>query len=370
MSHADEQWKRAMTAEQQRLDILRLATLIALVGVLVFLGAISIVNRVGFEEPTDGVTWARRGDSLVAVGVAADGPGARAGLLQGDRLARIGGITVQSPAPDLVDEELWARGIGARLEYDVERGSATVSALLAVGGRPVGYRSYLYLCFVGVAFLIAGLFALLREREGSAGRRFFWLALAFYAVLVLSPTAESDSFFRAIFWVDDTARMALPGLFLYFALTFPQPKSTYLRHRTGWLLGAFGPGLLLWLIDATLLIGDTDIPLLKATKTSILQFNSNLGLVYFAAALGAGVLLLAHSYKVTTSPIERKRLKWLVGGSALGVVPFIVIYVPLFLLGITRAALIDLAVLPFLFVPLSFGYAAVCFRLWDVELIL
>ena len=46
-----------MTIQQQRIDILRLIGLVSLTGALVFLGVVSVVNRLHFEEPIDGVIW-------------------------------------------------------------------------------------------------------------------------------------------------------------------------------------------------------------------------------------------------------------------------------------------------------------------------
>jgi len=221
-----------MTTDQQRVEALRLVGSLTLAAVLVFLGAISIANRLALEEHTDGVTWDARDGVLVAGEVLPEGSGARAGVVPGDRVVRIGGSSATSGAvltPELVEALLWERPVGTRLEYEVQRGAGTQTLLVRVAGEPVPARTYFYLCLVGTAFLVAGLFALLRQREGSAGHRFFWLAMAFYAVLVLYPTREGDPLFNAIFWADDIARNLLPGLFLYFALTFPQPKPQYQR---------------------------------------------------------------------------------------------------------------------------------------------
>jgi PAS domain S-box-containing protein len=362
-----------MTADQQRVEVVRLVGYLALAGVLVFLGAISIANRFAYEEHTDGVTWESRDGVLVAAAVQPEGSGARAGLVPGDRVVRVGGSSAISGSiltPEFVEAVLWERPVGTRLEYEVQRGSGTETLLVRVAGVPVPTRTYFYLVLVGTSFLVAGLFALLRQREGSAGHRFFWLAMAFYTVLVLTPTRPGDPLFSAIFWADDIARNLLPGLFLYFALTFPQPKPQYLKNRTAWLVGAFGPGVVLTFLNLTVTLADTSLPMSSTMRYAILRVVSNLGLFYIAGALGLGVLLLAHSYKEATSPLERKRLQWLIGGTAIGVFPFVVIYVPLFVFNITQSRLIDLAVLPLLLVPISFGYAAVSFRLWDVEVIL
>lgn len=362
-----------MTAKQQSLDTIKLVGILSLTGFLVFLGAISLVNQVNFQEPTDGVTWSARNGQIVATAVDSDGPGAQAGVQEGDRLVGIGGILgsedLAGLEPDDIADIHFGLGVNARLEYELEQAGVHTGALVTLAGRPVDSRPYFYLCLVGVAFLVAGLFALLRRQSSSNAQLFFWLALAFYTVLVISPTVEEAPFFDWTFWADEIARSVLPGLFLYFALTFPEPKPHFREHRTPWLLGSFGPGAVLLGTFVTLKYAPS-LGIDVATGYRALGLASNVELVYIASALGLGLLLVAHSYKVIESPIERKRLKWLIGGTTLGVLPFIAIYVPLFVLDITRSPLIDLAVLPLLLVPLAFGYAVVAFRLWDVEVIL
>ena len=367
-----------MTADQQRIDILRLIGLIVLTGALVFLGVVSFVNRLHFEEPTDGVVWVERDEALVADAVVPGGPGDRAGLQAGDRLVMIGDLPVEPVVPDFVPAALWLMIPGERVDYVVERDGAQIQAPIEVGSVEIPIYAYFYLCLVGAASLVAGVFVLMRRREaeaGSGGRltgiaaRFFWLAAAFYAVLVFYPTRPDDPFYAAIYWLDQLGRNALPGLFLYFALTFPRPKPNFEQRRAAWLLGIFAPGALLFFSYVVLIGGAEALRLTPAAFYPALDVLNNLDLIYIAVALGLGALLIAHSYKVTVTPIERRRLTWLIGGLAIGMFPFVALYVPLFVVGVTHP-LLDLTVLPFVLIPICFGYAAVGFRLWDVEVIL
>jgi len=368
----------------------RVIGLVALIGVLVFLGVVSVVNRLHFEVATDGVVWTLGDDAFIAEAVVAGGPGDRAGLESGDRLVEIvGAEPVRTDASDFVESVLWLLIPGDQINYVVERNGELIEASLILDVLPLDLRVYLYLCMVGAASLIAGVFVLMRRREAEAGSqgqlfgvaaRFFWLALAFYAFSVLSPTRPEDPFNGPILWIEQLARNALPGLFLYFALTFPRPKPHLEQNRTAWLLGIFGPGAALFLawVPVLVLAGAGNEGLLRraeglgltpAVFYSVVQLLNNIDLVYFAAALGLGLLFIAHSYRAAESPIERRRLTWLIGGTAIAFFPFIAIYVPLYVMGVTHP-LLELTVLPFVAIPICFGYAAVGFRLWDVEVIL
>ena len=357
-----------MSSEQRNDDSPRFLAHIVVAGVLLFLGVISVVNRLHWREPTDGVIWSQR-NGLRALEVEAGGPAARAGVRAGDRLVAIDGLRIEAPDPALVEELLWNRQTGDQLNYEIERQGESFNAAVIVGGETVNNRPYFYLCFVGLAFLMVGVFARMRQRE-PIGDRFFWLAITFYALLVMSPTGVTDPWFNSIYWLDQTARNALPGLFLYFSLTFPRTPTRLAERRTSTLMAVLAPGALLWLANGLLVVGAPLVHLTPDRRYRLLEIASRLELIYIAAALAIGMLVFAHRYKSTPASLERKRLKWLVGGTALGFLPFIAIYVPLFLLGSNSWPMLDLAVLPLVFVPLSFGYAAVGFRLWDVEIIL
>jgi len=366
-----------MTAQQQGKETLRVIGLVAVTGVLVFLGVVSVVNRLHFEVATDGVAWEIRDGGIYAEAVAGDGPGDEAGIEAGDQLLVLAGNGARADMPDFVDSVLWRLIPGDRINYVLARGGDPVETSVIVDQLDIDHRAYIYFCLVGAASLIAGVFVLMRRREadsaspgqvsGVAGR-FFWLALAFYAMAVVSFTRAEDPFSTPILWVDQLARNALPGLFLYFALTFPRPMATFKRNRALWTTAVFAPGVVLFFASALLFSGDA----LRLTPTSYypaVQFLTNFDLVYFVAAFGLGLVLIAHNYRATESPIERRRLTWLVGGIAVAFFPFIAIYVPLYVFGVSHP-LLELAVLPFIAIPVCFGYAAVGFRLWDVEVIL
>lgn len=357
-----------MSQPKPRFDTLQIAALIALTGVLVFLGVISFTNQLSWREPTDDVTWELRGGRVVAAEMAPQGAGARAGIRAGDELLSFDGQPPVDPA--VVEMLLFARDVGEIIEYQVDRAGTQMPVALVVGGNDVDNHTYFYLAFVGLAFLTVGVFALLRQPEAPA-RHSFALAVGFYLLLALSPTTRAaDPWNTVIFWLDQLARDIVPGLFVFFALTFPRPKKELEESRSAVLLAVFAPGVALLVVNVLSQYGGPWLAMGAIMADRLFNIGQRAELLYFAAALALGVLLLAHTFKTGTAPLERMRLKWLVGGLALGFLPFLAIYVPMELLEIDNAALTNVAVLPLMLVPLSFGYAAVGFRLWDVEVML
>lgn len=366
-----------MTVQQQRIDTLRLIGLVALTGILLFLGVVSVVNRLHFEEPIDGVVWDIRDGAILASEIESEGPADKAGILPGDRLLAISGLKILVDSPNYVDSVLWLLIPGDQATYLVDRDGSMIDFSVIIGGRSLDNAVFLYLCLVGGASLVAGVFVLMRRREAETGTgefsgvgvRFFWLAVAFYGVTVLYPTRDGDAFNRTIYWGDQLARNLLPGFFLYFTLTFPRPKPEFFERRNAWIVGIFGPGVLLFLSYVALVQAAGFWQMTRSSFYQTFDFLNNLDLIYLAAAVGVGLLLVAYKYRITEVPIERRRLTWVIGGLAIGMFPFIAVYVPLYVFGVTHP-LLTITVLPFVLIPTCFGYAAVGFRLWDVEIIL
>ncbi len=351
------------------MDTLQIAGLIALAGALLFLGVISFTNQLSWREPHDGIVWEQRGPDVVAVAVDRDGPGAEARIRVDDILLQVDG---QPPVtPEVVEVMLYARDIGERIYLQVDRAGRQLERELIVGGfQPNEIRPTFYLAFVGLAFLIAGVFAILRTPDATS-RRFLVLAIGFYALFALSPTTRTaDPWHGTIYWLDQIARDLVPALFLYFALTFPKPKPELEQTPRPILAAIFGPAVALLALNAFVQFGAHRVGIGQLGAERLFQAGVRLELIYFAAAIGLGILAFAHSIANTTNAQERLRLKWLVGGVSVGLLPLVTLYIPMRLLGLEYTPLVIVSVLPVFLVPLAFSYAAVGFRLWDVEVIL
>ena len=90
---------------------------------------------------------------------------------------------------------------------------------------------------------------------------------------------------------------------------------------------------------------------------------------YVAAFFMTATFVLWHTYQHARTPILRQQMKWVTRGTFLAVVPFTVFYVIPFLYGRGPTATMKISVLSLVFLPLTFGYAIVRYRLMDVDLI-
>ncbi len=67
---------------------------VLLLGLLVFYGGVSFLNRAGALHGEDGVLWTDGVSGVEALRVVPGGPGDRAGIQKGDRLLSVNGVLV------------------------------------------------------------------------------------------------------------------------------------------------------------------------------------------------------------------------------------------------------------------------------------
>ena len=94
------------------------------------------------------------------------------------------------------------------------------------------------------------------------------------------------------------------------------------------------------------------------------------GTGYDAAFYVLASILFLNSYLRANTPLQRQQLKWLWRGAFLAVVPFTLLYAIPFLFDIRMPSLLTkLAGLSLVFLPLTFAWAIVRYRLMDTDLI-
>ncbi len=183
-----------------------------------------------------------------------------------------------------------------------------------------------------------------------------------FALYSLKYTTKLDTLDWTVFWTNVVAEALQPALFLHFALSFPEERIKQLRRR--WLLPlVYAPGVALvglwvWAIETRLATG--------LLKHRLDQTATAYDAIFYVAA----ALLFLLSYSRATSPLLRQQLKWVTRGTLLAVLPFTFFYAIPYLLDLNPPRLLtDLAGLSLVFLPLTFSWAIVRYRLMDTDLI-
>jgi two-component system NtrC family sensor kinase len=107
----------------------------------------------------------------------------------------------------------------------------------------------------------------------------------------------------------------------------------------------------------------------EATKL-LLDRLYQIDTAYDAVFYVAAALLFLRSYSRATTPLLRQQLKWVTRGTLLAVLPFTFFYAVPYLLHLNPPQLLtNLAGLSLVFLPLTFAWAIVRYRLMDTDLI-
>ena len=340
-----------------RLQVALLA--LATVG-LVTLAVLNFRQESQNPQPYDGVWWVEAQGGLRATIVDPDGPGRLAGIEKGDLLTAVNEAPV-ARVSDL-EHELYRTGIYTKTNYQVTRDGEPVDTPVVVIPEPTDRSSYQGLRFIGLIYLAIGLYVLFRRWTAPRATHFYLFCLVSFALNALKYTGEWNFVDKAVFWSNIVAGALQPALFLHFALSFPEERFKGARRR--WLLPVlYAPGIALfglWITAFT-----------RWQATGILLHRlDQVSYAYIAAFYVLAATLFSISYGRASTPLLRQQLKWLYRGAWLAVGPFTLLFAVPFLLDVRMPSLLTkLAGMSMVFLPLTFCWAIIRYRLMDTDLI-
>jgi PAS domain S-box-containing protein len=338
-----------------------LVTLLSLA--LVTLAFLNFQQRRRYQQPEDGVSWVDSPEGVVAWIVAKDGPGDRAGIREHDRLLTINGKPVEH-AIDAI-REVFHSGVWTRALYGLERNGSKYQTEVVIRPQADSNSIRLFLGMVGLLYLLIGAFVLLRRRSAFKSIHFYLFCLCSFVLFTYSYTGKLNLFDWTIYWLSVVSLIVQPALFLHFCLSFPE-RPPVLRGRSYMFALVYVPGALLLAIHVLVAMGVLILPIPLLTARWLLD---RLELIYLAGYWVAGALALQHSYRLASVPVIKQQLKWVTRGTLLAILPFATLYALPYFLGFIPATWMKLSVLSLVFLPLTFGYAIVRYRLMDVDII-
>jgi len=343
-----------------RSRIFRLAICLALALLAVGLGGLSVQRKVQAFQPLGFEAAARKGAFAV---IAVSRP--ESGLKPGDQILLVNG------------GEIATRGqLAQRLQ---ERTDSELTVLRAAPGgdqlQQIRYRRpavafdfpFLILALIGAGYLGIGLFTMVRHGGRQSFLFYLWCLTSATAYL-LTPTPPVDLAFKAISLFDAVAYILLPALTLHLFLVFPSPLPGAERFRR---LIPF-----LYLPAAALLALRLDLMLANGRwifgglSASRVQALDRIDLVHLVVLALAAVAVLFRRFRRGAAWEQHRQLQWIAYGVGGGYLPSIVFYFLPYVLHLhVPMVLSSVAVVPLALVPLTFAYAILRYKLWDIEVI-
>ncbi|HEY1898103.1 MAG TPA: ATP-binding protein [Terracidiphilus sp.] len=339
------------------------AILLALATVgIVLLAVLNYRQEIRFEQPDDQVWWSEAPgvEGLIALRVQPGGPGNQAGIQSHDLLTEVNNHPVRHVSD--LERELYRTTSYGQAFYTITRDGFALDAPVKVIPVPVDRSLALGLRVIGLVYLAIGIYVLFRRWTAPRATHFYLFCLVSFALYALKYTSKLDFLDWTVFWTNIVADSLQPALFLHFALSFPEERLK--RAHRGWVLpliyvpGAALLGLWVW-------------AMFKWQATGLLKHRMDqTGTAYEAVFYVLAALLFLRSYNRAGTPLLRQQLKWLTRGALLAVVPFTLFYAVPFLFDVRLPETFTrLAGFSIIFLPLTFSWAIVRYRLMDTDLI-
>ena len=316
---------------------------------------------------TDGVWWKEQAGFLVAKGIAPNGPGEKAGIKVGDRLLRINNLpkdqTIQSNAEK--EHYLDRLGVYSRATYLLDRQGVNIE-VTSVIPVPADNSMKQGLRLIALIYLCIGLYVLFRRWTAPKSTHFYIFCLVSFVLYSFHSTGKFNAFDSIIFWGNIVAELLQAALFLHFALTFPEKRGESKR------LGPIGSRLLVSLVylPGLLLLGWRIVAFTQFKATESLRWNiDRLQMSYATLYFLVAAVVLWRSYRKAGTPLQQQQLKWISRGTVLAIGPYTLFYVLPYLAGTLPTFAMKISALSLVFLPVTWGYAIVRYRLMDVDII-
>ena len=333
---------------------LALMFLVAATAALVVLGVLSFARKVEtFQAP--GVAL-----SVTPLGWQVESSHPDSELRSGDILMLVDGVEI-TPSIDA------AALLTERDEIEVVAVREEVLVQLRHSLPPIDLDvPYLMLAFLGVSYLFIGLYTLLRGIGKHSALFHTWCLVSTALYLLSANLPPADSLDRLIYTVDEISRLLLPPLTLHFFLVFPKPLFERLRRLLPFI---YLPALSVAIVQLDQIVTNGALLGVPPTDASLFLLD-RIGLAQLIVLGMAAVAALAIQATRTESLEQGRQILWIGLGMAFGYIPFAALYLVPFSLGANPSELVQtIAVAPLVLVPLSFAWAILRYRLWDITII-
>ena len=312
--------------------------------------------------PTDGVWWKEKGGFLEAKALIPNGPGERFGIKVGDRLLRVNNLPKDRTIRNVIELQklLYRSSAYSRVTYLVDRQGVNVE-VGPVFPEPADNSLKLGERLIALIYLIVGLYVLFRRWTAPKSTHFYLFCLTSFVLYSFHFTGKLNAFDQTIYWSSIVAILFQPALFLHFALTFPRPRRLLAKYP--WTISlAYMPGVVLLAMQVAAIL------LFQFTESLRWELD-RLQMVYQTLYFTIAAVILWRRYKQASTPLQQQQLKWISRGTVLAIGPYTLFYVLPYISGELPTFAMKISVLSLVFLPVTWAYAIVRYRLMDVDII-
>jgi len=338
---------------QTRIVVILLALFTAAAAVF---ASFNFIQESSYLSPTDGVWWSEAPGGLEAQRVAKDGPGERAGLKAGDLLVAANGHA--TPRWASLTREIIRTKVYNTVTYTIVRGGVRLEVPVILDATDRSFNQGFRL--IALVYLGIGLYVLFRRWTAPHSTHFYVFCLVSFVLYSFKYTGKLNGLDQIVYWGNIVAEALQPALFLHFALSFAEENG---RSRR-WLVP-------LVYLPSIFVVGLRIVAMEYWSATeALLHRLDQLSTGYVALYYVFAAIVLFVNYQRTTVPLRRQQLKWLTRGTFVAITPYTLLFAIPYLANVAMPDVVTkLAGIAMVFLPLTFSWAIVRYRLMDTDLI-
>ncbi len=328
------------------------------------IAVLNVKARLTWKEPTDGIIW---GESIKGVIVKEIvGNNVPKGIKVGDILIKIN----EHEILDLQDyyDVFFIYSPNEKVNYvflDGKSGNIK-SFYIKLAEKPIFENIDIYRIILALIYILSGFLIFFRHREAKGSKHFFLVCLFSFALYIFKYTDKVSKIDILVYFISKFSLTILPALFLHFCLTFPVKIKEKLNKGLIFLL--YLPFIGLFVFELLWFLGKLErfnFPRSPSKKVLL----DNLNIVYFSIYFLAAIILLFLQRRKVKDIELKQQMKWVIAGVILSLFPFLIFYVIPLLLNLNITPLMQASILSLGFMPISFSYAIVKYKLMDVDVI-
>lgn len=290
----------------------------------------------------------------------------RSGLKSGDLLMQVDENPVQSNSD--LNFYIEQKRIGERVSLALQREEERFDLRVPLE-RKYSWLFLLVNFLAGLFVWVMGVFVFLKNPKGQVIRIYLFSSLSL-SLAVLVPRAgfpfglEEISFILPSFQI--IAYTLLPALFFHFSVIFPREEVS--TQRKPLIYSAYLPSLALIVLMEVFYwrsVSINSLSLFHSYETLFLFFR-----VYLVVYVLLGLFVLYQTYKRLEFLEEKRKIRWIFWGIAVGTFPFIFLHtLPDVLLGgpLIPEVIKSLFVL---LIPVSFAFSILKYQAMDIDVVI